>query len=140
MTNRSASRQSYFTSSLLPSSSVISFQPSFANRNEEKTYLIFSISIFDYDDLVFFDMKWTLEAKLEVAQNNCIRCIYILRCGDSITSYRMRLGFLKPQSRRRLRMFVFLYVFLFGSSVPAYLRNILVSLVVVMIPVIAFAI
>jgi hypothetical protein len=96
---------------------------------ETKKKLIQSLVFpyFDYGDLVFFDMKRTLEAKLEVAQNNCIRFIYSLRRSDSISSYRMRLGFLKPQSRRRLRMSVFLYK-LFGSSVPPYLRNILVFL------------
>jgi hypothetical protein len=82
---------------------------------------------FDYGDLVFFDMKGALEAKLEVAQNNCIRFIYSLRRSDSISSYRIRLGFLKPKCRRKLRMAVFLYK-LFGSSTPPYLRNILVLL------------
>lgn len=80
---------------------------------------------FEYGDLVFYELLGGLEAKLEVAHNNCIRFIYSLRRNISITSYRLSLGFLKPKSRRMMRMSIFLYK-LFGSETPAYLRNILV--------------
>jgi Reverse transcriptase (RNA-dependent DNA polymerase) len=79
---------------------------------------------FDYCDLIFYEMGGGLEAKLEVAQNNCVRFIYGLRRNISISPYRLRLGFLKPRLRRKMRMLVFLYK-LFGSETPAYLRNIL---------------
>lgn len=82
---------------------------------------------FDYGDLIFFDMKDVLETKLRVAHNNCIRFIFSLNRSVSITPYRIQLGFLKPQSRRKFRMCLFLFK-LFGSSTPAYLRNILVFL------------
>jgi hypothetical protein len=96
---------------------------------ETKKKLIQSLVFpyFDYGDLVFFHMKGVLEAKLEVAQNNCIRFIFNLRRFDSISTYRTRLGFLKPKLRRKMRMSVLLYK-IFGSEAPAYLRNILVLL------------
>jgi hypothetical protein len=96
---------------------------------ETKKKLILSLVFpyFDYGDLIFFHLKGGLEAKLEVAQNNCIRFIYNLRRYETISGYRTQLGFLKPQLRRKFRMSVFIYKVL-GSATPGYLRNLLVLL------------
>jgi hypothetical protein len=82
---------------------------------------------FDYCDLIFYELGAALEAKLNVAHNNCIRFIFGLKRHEIITPYRVRLGFLLPKLRRQMRMSVFLYK-LFGSGVPCYLRNIFVFL------------
>jgi hypothetical protein len=64
-----------------------------AIKTEKRLIQSLVFPYFDYGDLVFFNMKRTLEAKLEVAQNYFIRFIYSLRRGDSISSYLMWLGF-----------------------------------------------
>jgi hypothetical protein len=78
--------------------------------------------IFDYGDVVYFNTGRRNKERLQRAHNNCVRFIAGVRRREHISGFRERLGYVRLDSRRRMRYYTFIFK-LFLTRVPDYLYS-----------------
>ena len=80
------------------------------------------VPIFDYCCLLLTNLTMSDEKKLQTAFNSCVRFIFGLRRGTSVSPYFTRLGWLRIVARRRYFLCCLTYKLLSNKS-PSYLAN-----------------
>jgi hypothetical protein len=78
--------------------------------------------IFDYGDVVYFNMDHRNKARLQRAHTNCVQFIAGVRRREHISGFREGLRYVRLDLRRRMRYDTFFFK-LFLTRVPDYLYS-----------------
>ena len=76
----------------------------------------------DYCSIVYLDINASLRDKLQKLQNSCVRYICSARKDEHITSYRLRVGWIKVEERRNYFSTLLLYKII-RMGQPPYLTS-----------------